>query len=178
MSGIMRIQVSRCTLERFGVRTYVLTRYQKCDFFVACSVLYCRWLVQKCVFFVACGVLHCRWLVSLMYISRVDLPNHVSRLIRTCFYQLHRLKCIRRSLSISTAIQLINSSSREWTIVTAFLLVCRNIQYRIQSIPSVAARLIFDRGCHDHVTLSLRDRLHWLRVPQRIEFKLALLQKS
>ena len=31
------------------------------------------------------------------------------------------------------------------------------------------------RGRYEHVTPLLRDRLHWLRVPQRVEFKRCLL---
>ena len=42
---------------------------------------------------------------------------------------------------------------------------------RIQIVHNDAARLIW----RDHVTPILRHRLHWLRVPQRIELKVALL---
>jgi len=39
---------------------------------------------------------------------------------------------------------------------------------------SSAARIIFSRRKSDHITLQLCD-LHWLRVPQWIEFKLTVL---
>ena len=37
------------------------------------------------------------------------------------------------------------------------------------------ARLICNRRKYDHVTPLLRDVLHWLPVPFRIEYKLCLL---
>jgi len=39
---------------------------------------------------------------------------------------------------------------------------------------NAAACLIFSARKHNHISLLLND-LHWLRVPQRIEFKLAVL---
>ena len=46
---------------------------------------------------------------------------------------------------------------------------------RIQSVLNVAARLIYGQGRFDHSTLLLTDRLNWLRLPQRIDFKRCLL---
>ena len=45
----------------------------------------------------------------------------------------------------------------------------------LQSVLNAAARLICNRRKYDHVTPLLRDVLHWLPVPFRIEFKLCLL---
>ena len=42
------------------------------------------------------------------------------------------------------------------------------------TLPHAAARLIHSARKHDHISPLLND-LHWLRVPQRIEFKLAVL---
>jgi len=39
---------------------------------------------------------------------------------------------------------------------------------------NVATRLVIAAGEFDHVTPVLRDDLHWLPVPQRIQFKVAL----
>src|SRR6218665_3821431 len=46
---------------------------------------------------------------------------------------------------------------------------------RIQSVLNSAARLIYGRTPSDHITDLLRDDLHWLRVPQRIVYKLCLV---
>ena len=48
-------------------------------------------------------------------------------------------------------------------------------QDRLQSVLNVAARLIYGRNRYDHITDQLRDRLHWLRVPERIAFNCCLL---
>jgi len=44
----------------------------------------------------------------------------------------------------------------------------------LQSVMNAAARLVCSAWKCDHITPLLQD-LHWLRVPQRIEFKLAVL---
>ena len=45
---------------------------------------------------------------------------------------------------------------------------------RLQSVPNAAARLIHRSSRYEHVTPMLRD-LHWLRSPEHIDFKLAVL---
>jgi len=45
---------------------------------------------------------------------------------------------------------------------------------RVQSVINAAARLSADARRYDHVTPLLMD-LHWLRVPQRIQYKLSVL---
>ena len=48
------------------------------------------------------------------------------------------------------------------------------ICHRLQSVQNAAARLIFRARRYDHVQPLLRS-LHWLRVPERISFRLAVL---
>jgi len=45
---------------------------------------------------------------------------------------------------------------------------------RLQSVPDAAARLIFSARRSDHITPLLHD-LHWLLVPERIQFRLCVL---
>jgi len=45
---------------------------------------------------------------------------------------------------------------------------------RLQSVTNAAARLVLSARKYEHVTPLLRD-LHWLRVHERIEFKLSVL---
>ena len=40
--------------------------------------------------------------------ATMSMNDHINKLIRSCFYHLRRIKSIRRSLPISTAIQLVN----------------------------------------------------------------------
>ena len=51
----------------------------------------------------------------------------------------------------------------------------RSLPDQIQSVLNADARLIYGRTPSDHVTDLLRDNLHWLRVPQRITYKLCLI---
>ena len=44
---------------------------------------------------------------------------------------------------------------------------------RLQSVMNAAAQLIHRRGHSDHVTTHLRD-LHWLKSPERVDFKLVI----
>jgi len=52
--------------------------------------------------------------------------------------------------------------------------VASNQHDRLQSVMNAAARLVCSARKCDHITPLIRD-LHWLRMPQRIEFKLAVL---
>jgi len=45
---------------------------------------------------------------------------------------------------------------------------------RLKSVLNAAARLIYRRRKFDHVSPLLKE-LHWLRVPERITFRLAVL---
>ena len=46
---------------------------------------------------------------------------------------------------------------------------------RFQSVQNSAARLFSGLTKTSHVTSTLRDELHWLRIPQRIKFKICTL---
>jgi len=45
---------------------------------------------------------------------------------------------------------------------------------RLQSVLHAAARLIYSKRKYEHITLLLME-LHWLSVPERIQFKLVVL---
>jgi len=49
----------------------------------------------------------------------------------------------------------------------------KQLMDRLQSVQNAAAQLIF-RACQDHIQ-SLLCRLHWLRMPERVAFRLAVL---
>jgi len=46
---------------------------------------------------------------------------------------------------------------------------------RVQSVLNAAARIIYGGKRFDLITSLLHDRLHWLRVPERVHFKLCLI---
>ncbi len=108
--------------------------------------------------------------------SELNMKSHVSRVARACFYQLRRLRAVRRQLDQEITARL----------VTAFVLsrldYCNAVLAELpastlaplQRVMHAAARLVFDLKPRDHVTSALQT-LHWLPIKQRIEFKLCLL---
>ena len=105
----------------------------------------------------------------------MSMNDHISRLVRSSYYQLGRLKSIRHALP--TAILLVNSFilSRVDYSNSIMAVVPKYQLDRLQSILNVAARLIFGYSRYDQITSLLRDQLHWLRVTQRIDLKRCLM---
>jgi len=104
------------------------------------------------------------------------MRTHVKRTVSRCFAALRQLRQIRRSVPPATFQSL---------VVT--LVLCR-LDYgnavlvglpaylvsRLQSVLNAAARLIYCMRYADHITDALAC-LHWLRVPERIDFQVAVL---
>ena len=108
--------------------------------------------------------------------SDVSMKTHISRSVSSCFAVLRQIRSISRSVTqpvlLSLVVSLVLSRLDYGNAVLAGL---PNRQLdRLQSVLNAAARLIFSKRKFDHVTPLLRE-LHWLRVPQRIDYKLAVL---
>ena len=93
---------------------------------------------------------------------------HIDRLIHAGFYQLHCLWAIHCSITMATAIQIVNSF-----IVTCIdycnSLLVGLLAYQLDQVQSVlnyAAYLVYGHGNYDHVIPLLHDNLHWLRIPE------------
>ena len=52
--------------------------------------------------------------------------------------------------------------------------ITKRLMDRLQSVFNAAARLVHNSRKYDRISPLLRD-LHWLRVPERIKFRLAFL---
>jgi len=103
------------------------------------------------------------------------MTTHVTKSTSSCFAALRQIRAIRRSLTRPVLLSL---------IVT---LVMSRLDYgnttlagspsymfdKLQSVLNAAARLIFSKRRFKSVTPFLRD-MHWLRVPQRVEYKLSV----
>ena len=57
--------------------------------------------------------------------------------------------------------------------ITVLVGVADHLLTRLQAVLNAAARLIFSSRKYDHITPLLRE-LHWLRVPERIQFRLCV----
>ena len=108
--------------------------------------------------------------------SELSMHNHVSRVTRSCFYQLRRLRPIRRLLGRGVTQRLVAA------FVLSRLDYCNALLAELpaatlaplQRVQNAAARLVLDLRRTDHVTPALIE-LHWLPIEQRIVFKLCLL---
>ena len=110
----------------------------------------------------------------------LSLTDHVNRISRTCFYHLRQLRTIRHSLSLQAVKALVHA------------LICSRVDFgnsayaglsslnlsKLQSILNAAARLIAGLPKFSHISDFIRDTLHWLPVPQRIEFKILTLMRN
>jgi len=106
----------------------------------------------------------------------VSMRTHVQRTVSCCFAVLHQLRHIRRLIPPATF----------QTLMVA--LVLSRLDYgngvkiglptylvrQLQSALNASARMIFQLRRSDHITDELAS-LQWLRVPKRIQFKIAVL---
>jgi len=102
------------------------------------------------------------------------MKTHISKTISSCFAALRRLCSIRRSISQAVLLSLVTSLTRLDYGSAVLAGLPSHLLNRLQSVLNAAARLVCHARKYDHVTHLLRD-LHWLRVPERIQFWLAVL---
>jgi len=89
---------------------------------------------------------------------------------------LRRLHTIRRSVTDPVFQSLVVSlvlNRLDFGNATLASLPAYQLYRRLQSVLNAAAWLIYQRQRFDHVTPLLRD-LHWLKVPERVAYKLAV----
>jgi hypothetical protein len=106
----------------------------------------------------------------------LSMRTHVAKIVQGCFATLRHLRSIRRSVSMpvmrSLVVALVLTRLDYGNASLAGL--TGQVLFKLQSVLNAAARLIFLARKFDHVTPLLRE-LHWLRIPERIQYKLALL---
>ena len=104
------------------------------------------------------------------------MRSHVAKTVRTCFAALRQLRSVRRSVPRPVLQSLVSSLVLSWLDYGNGSLVgiplCQ--LERLQSVINSSARMVFSSWRFDHITPFLRQ-LHWLKVPERIDYKLALL---
>lgn len=115
--------------------------------------------------------------LGVIFDNELSMSQHVSSVTRSCFYELRQLRFVRHLLSSDTAKTLVHAfiSSRVDYCNSLLYGTTAHVQRRLQAVMNASARLICGLGRYDHITPALRDDLHWLPVPQRIEYKVALL---
>jgi Reverse transcriptase (RNA-dependent DNA polymerase) len=108
--------------------------------------------------------------------SKLSMQQHISRVTKICFFQLRRLRPIRRQLGRHVAQRLVSA------FVLSRLDYCNALLAELpastlaplQRCQNAAARLVLNLKTSDHITPALIE-LHWLPVKQRIIYKICLL---
>jgi len=102
---------------------------------------------------------------------------HVSSVCSSCFYWLRQIRRIRRSLDIESAKTLVHAfvTSRVDYCNTVLAGSPKIVTDRLQCVLNAASRVVsqtrkFDCG----LTRLLHTELHWLDVPERVQYKLGV----
>ena len=106
----------------------------------------------------------------------LSMSTQVNKTISSCFYQLRRIKSVRRSLPMEAAKTVVNAFVVSRVDYCNGLLagITQKQLDRLQSILNASAKLLYGGTGRDHVTPLLRDKLHWLWFTKRITYKLCL----
>ena len=104
--------------------------------------------------------------------SDATMRTLVSKTVSCCFAALRQIRtirsCIPQQSVLSLVVSLLDNSSATLANLPA------NLTDRLQSVLNAAARSVDSRRRYDHVTPLLWE-LHWLKMRQWIEYKLAVL---
>jgi len=106
----------------------------------------------------------------------VSMTTHISRTAASCFGILRQLQSIQRSLPRHAVVLLVTS------LVLTKLDYCNSLWVglpakvlnRLQAVINTSAGLVCHAVKADHITPVLKD-LHWLRIQERIQYKLRVL---
>jgi len=108
----------------------------------------------------------------------LSMRTYVLRTVSRCFGDLRQLRQIRRSVPTATlqkkmlVFRLVLSRLDFGNSVLVGIPAC--LLRRLQSVLNARARLILQLRRSDHITDALVS-LHWLRVPERIQYKIVVL---
>jgi len=108
--------------------------------------------------------------------EHLTLDQHISNVCKSAFFHLHRISCIKGFLTPKATVTIVHAfvTSRIDHLNSLLIGLPSSSLSKLQRIQNCAARLISGIRKSDHVTPVLNE-LHWLRVPERIEFKVLLL---
>ena len=108
--------------------------------------------------------------------SDLSMRSHVTKVAGSCFAALRQLRIVRRSVPADVFQTLVGSLviGRLDYCNAALAGVPAALLHRFQSVMNAAARTVAGLRRYDHISQTLAD-LHWLRAPERIIFKIAVL---
>src|SRR6218665_218923 len=106
----------------------------------------------------------------------LSFSDHISNLSRSCFMHIRDLRRIRPMLDFKTASTIATSivHSKLDDCNSLFLNLDSTQIQRLQLIQNSLARAVTRTPRHHHITPVLKS-LHWLKIPERIHFKVLSL---
>jgi hypothetical protein len=117
--------------------------------------------------------------LGVLFDNHLSFNDQITALSKSCFYHIHDLRRIRNTLDSATA-RTVGTS-----LVHSKLDYCNSLYYnlpayqidRLQSIQNYLARTVCRTSKFSHITPTLQS-LHWLKVRERIEYKILSLTYS
>ena len=104
----------------------------------------------------------------------LTMSTQISKTIQMCFTSLRQIRSIKGCLTMDSlktfaSVLVLSIDYGNMALVGLLKVTTRSIQSRINT----TARLITGRRKYDHITPVLKE-LHWLKIDERIEYKIAL----
>jgi len=114
--------------------------------------------------------------LGIQFDADVTMRSHVTATVCSCFATLRQISSIRHSLSRPALLTFIRALVISKLDYCCFVLAGapETLLHRLQSVLNAAARLVFSARKTEHTSPLLRE-LHWLKVPERIKFRLCVL---
>uniref|UniRef100_UPI00358F988E uncharacterized protein n=1 Tax=Myxine glutinosa TaxID=7769 RepID=UPI00358F988E len=114
--------------------------------------------------------------LGVIFDQTLSFDKYTKQITKSAFFHLKNIARLRSSLSSTAAETLIHA------FITSRLDYCNSLLYgspskitnKLQYIQNSAARLLTHSRTRDHITPVLY-KLHWLPIPQRIQYKILLL---
>ena len=107
----------------------------------------------------------------------LDMDEQTSNTCRSCYYHLHQIRSIGHSLSdiaARMAIQAFVTLRIDFCNAALLGLSSASID-RVQHMMNSAACLLLKLPKFSHISVRMRDELHWLPVALQIQFKVTLM---
>ena len=108
----------------------------------------------------------------------LTFDRHVTKIAGQCFYQLRQLRSVRQSLDTDSIKTLIRAfvSSRVDYCCSLLAGSPRSVTDKLQRVLNAAARVVTNTGKFEKgLTQTLHRDLHWLDMPERIQFRVATI---
>ena len=106
--------------------------------------------------------------------TTLSMARHTDHISCSAYLEIKKISSVRHLLTRQATVQLMCSFvlSRLDYWNSLLIDITSDQMYRLQKIPNHAAKVVFRKSKHEHVTPLLK-KLHWLLVKERILFKIA-----